>query len=224
MRQQLLLLAQLAFYSGDVTVNARAGMLKSYELMHRHFAWDQRPSPATEGQVLDYLLDRALRSQGMVSLDSICYLDAKRKPGIRALIERWVRRKQLVPVRLEGLEAVEHWVRPETLDLDGAPASGLVHILSPFDPLVIQRKRLQQVFGYEHRFEAYLPKAKRVHGYFALPVLIGDAIVAAIDLKTDREQRKLIIQQWTWMQGGSPRRYKRPIEEELDRFEKFQLG
>ena len=63
-----------------------------------------------------------------------------------------------------------------------------MHILSPFDPLVIQRKRLQLFFDYEHRFEAYVPKEKRVFGYFALPVLVGDEIVAAIDLKTDRQQ------------------------------------
>ena len=215
---------QLAFYSGDVTVNARTGMLKSYELMHRHFAWNRPPSPASESQVLDYLLGRALRSQGVVSVESLCYLDAKRKPGIRALIERQVRRKQLVPVRIEGAESVEHWVRPETLDIDSTPVSGMVHILSPFDPLVIQRKRLHQFFGYEHRFEAYVPKAKRVLGYFALPVLIGDAIVAAIDLKTDRARRQLMIQQWTWTDRGSRRRHKRAIEEALGRFEQFQLG
>jgi uncharacterized protein YcaQ len=58
----------------------------------------------------------------------------------------------------------------------------------------MQRKRLQLFFGYEHRFEAYVPKAKRVYGYFALPVLVGDEIVAAIDLKTDREQGKLLMQ------------------------------
>ena len=78
-----------------------------------------------------------------------------------------------------------------------------MHILSPFDPLVLQRKRLQLFFGYEHRFEAYVPKPKRVYGYFALPVLVGDEIVAAIDLKTDREQGKLLVQQWTWIGSSS---------------------
>ena len=79
-----------------------------------------------------------------------------------------------------------------------------MHILSPFDPLIIQRKRLQLFFRYDHRFEAYLPKEKRLFGYFALPVLVGDEIVAAIDLKTDREQGKLLTQQWTWI-GGNKR-------------------
>ncbi len=66
------------------------------------------------------------------------------------------------------------------------PAQEQVHILSPFDPLIIQRKRLRLFFDYEYRFEAYVPKHKRVFGYFVCPVLIGDRIVAALDLKTDR--------------------------------------
>ena len=101
-----------------------------------------------------------------------------------------MRRGELVAVELEGAGKLQHWTRPEMLDAGPGPAEDLVHILSPFDPLVLQRKRLQLFFGYEHRFEAYVPKAKRVFGYFALPVLVGDEIVAAIDLKTDREQRQ----------------------------------
>jgi uncharacterized protein YcaQ len=126
------------------------------------------------------LAERDQLPQGIVSLDSVCHLDAKRKPGIRRLIEAGVRRKQLVPVTFDGAGKVEHWVRPEALDNEPEPAQGLVHILSPFDPLVIQRKRLQLFFDYEHRFEAYLPKEKRVFGYLALPVLIGDEVVALV--------------------------------------------
>ena len=70
---------QLAFYAGMLTISARSGMLKTYELMERHFGWERRPRPATERQVAEYLLDRALRAQGIVSLDSVCHLDAKRK-------------------------------------------------------------------------------------------------------------------------------------------------
>ena len=84
-------------------------------------------------------------------------------------------------------------------------AGGLVHILSPFDPLIIQRKRTELFFGYGHRFEAYVPKEKRVLGYFALPVLVGEDIVAAIDLKTDRKNRKLLMQKWNWVGKGAAR-------------------
>ncbi len=215
---------QLAFYRGVVTVSQRVGMLKTYELMGRHFGWERPPKPASEREISNYLLERALRSQGIVSLDSACYLDAPRKPALRRLIEARVRRKELVPVAVEGAGKLEHWARPEALDGALEPAEAVVHILSPFDPLIHQRKRVHLFFGYEHRFEAYVPKEKRLFGYFALPVLVGEEIVAALDLKADREKGKLIVQQWTWVGRGSPRSHKRRIEEELHRFERFQLA
>jgi uncharacterized protein len=223
---------QLAFYEGRVTISERNGMLKTYELMARHFGWDQPPNqppkPASAPEIIVYLLDRALRAQGIVSLDSVCHLDAPSKAQVRRLIEARVRRKELVPVALEGAGKQEHWVEPGTLENAGGTALELVHILSPFDPLVIQRKRTHLFFDYEHRFEAYVPKEKRRFGYFALPVLVGDNIVAAIDLKTDRQRRKLLMQKWSWVGTGAPRgarqELKRRIEEELHRFERFQLG
>jgi uncharacterized protein len=215
---------QLAFYRGLVTVSRRAGMLKTYELTTRHFGWDRLPKAASERDTLDYRIDRALRSQGVVSLDSVCYLAAGLKPGVRRLIEARVRRGELVPAALEGAGKQEHWARPEALDDGFERAAGLVHILSPFDPLVRERKRVALFFGYEHRFEAYVPKDKRLYGYFACPVIIDDEIVAAIDLKADREQGKLVVQQWSWIGDRARRQRKRQIEEALHRFERFQLG
>jgi uncharacterized protein YcaQ len=216
---------QIAFNGGLVTVGARTGMLKTYDLIDRHFGWDARPRAASPRQVLEYMLDRALRSQGLVSLDSVCHLAPSRKPAIRRLIEQRVRHGQLVPVHLADAPVVQHWATPQALDGHAKDVpEPLVHILSPFDPLIIQRKRLRLFFGYDHVFEAYVPKPKRRFGYFALPVLVGDEIVAAIDLKTDRERRKLRMQKWTWIGRGSARRHKRAIEEELHRFERFQLS
>lgn len=214
---------QLAFYSGVLTISERDGMLKTYELMDRHFGWDRLPKPASLKETAGYLLDRALRSQGLVSLDSICHLDARSKPAVRQVIEARVRRKELVPIALAGVDKQEHWAPPEAIERIEREDTELVHILSPFDPLVIQRKRAKLFFDYEHRFEAYLPKDKRQFGYFALPVLVGDRIVAAIDLKTDRNDRKLLLQKWSWI-GKAPRKaLKALIEDELDRFERFQI-
>jgi uncharacterized protein YcaQ len=215
---------QLAFYMGVVTISERNGMLKTYELIERHFGWDRPPKSASTKEVANYLLDRGLRAQGLVSLDSICHLDAPRKPAIRRLIEARVRRHELVPVALEGAVKQAHWLRPDVLETSVEGASEMVHILSPFDPLIIQRKRTELFFGYGHRFEAYVPKDKRVFGYFALPVLVGGDIVAAIDLKTDRRKRELLLQKWNWI-GRRPRKdLKRRIEEQLHRFERFQLA
>jgi len=214
---------ELAFYKGLVTISQRAGMLKTYELMTRHFGWDRLPRAATERETLNYLLDRALQSQGIVSVDSICHLDAPRKLAMRRLLESRVRRKELTPVQLEGAGQWLHWVRPETLDAISDPAQEQIHILSPFDPLIIQRKRLRLFFDYEYRFEAYVPKHKRVFGYFVCPVLIGDRIVAALDLKTDRLRKKLMVQRWHWI-GRASRAHQQQVEAALHKFEQFQLG
>jgi len=215
---------RLAFYSGALTISRRSGILKTYELTERHFGWDKPPRPAPERETLNHLLDRALRSQGLVSLDSICHLVAPRKPGMRRAIDARVRRGELAPVEFEGMGKFEHWARPEVLGEKLPPLDDRVHILSPFDPLTIQRKRLAMFFDYNHVFEAYVPKPKRKFGYFSLPVLIGDKIVAVVDLKTDRAQQKLLVQQWTWIEAGSKRARKKQIEDALHRFEHFQLA
>jgi hypothetical protein len=222
---------QYAFLVGRLAVTARTGMLKSFELTERHFGWETPPKAASAAEVTTYRLDRALRAQGIVSLDSICHLDAPRKAAIAKLIKRRVRKGELVEIALDGAGKQQHWATPQALETGSDTDGELVHILSPFDPLVIQRKRTKLFFDYEHRFEAYVPKDKRVHGYFALPVLVGDEIVAAVDLKTDRQNRTLKVQQWTWVgaaakrgNAGARKDLKRKIEDELHRFERFQLG
>ncbi|WP_354064985.1 crosslink repair DNA glycosylase YcaQ family protein [Devosia sp. 2618] len=214
---------EMMFYQGLLVISARQGMLKTYDLTERHFGWTKTPKPATDRQITAYMLDRALRSQGVVSLDSICHLAAPRKAAVKELIDSRVRRKLLVPVAIEGAEKVEHWAAPETLEASTAEAPNLAHILSPFDPLIIQRKRLKLFFGYDHLFEAYLPAEKRQYGYFALPVLLGDRIVAAVDLKADRAARRLLIQKWTWLEDAGAEG-KAAIDEALGRFEAFQFG
>jgi uncharacterized protein len=215
-------LLNYGFWVGDLTISARAGMLKTYELTDRHFGWRERPAPATGHEFAGYLLERGLRSQGIVSLESATYGDAPAKADVARLVTERVAQGTLLPIEIDGLARARHWAEPAALDelASLAPARG-VHILSPFDPLVIQRKRLAALFGYEHRFEAYVPAAKRVLGYFALPVLAGDRIVAAIDTKMERTTGTLAIQKWTWIVRETKALRSR-IEAALNRFERFQ--
>jgi uncharacterized protein YcaQ len=213
---------ETAFYKGLVTISQRAGMLKTYELLTRHFNWDRLPRAALEAETLNYLLDRALRSQGIVSVESICYQDSPRRLAMRRLLESRVRRKELIPVQVEGAGESLHWMYPDSLDAIPAASGEQVHVLSPFDPLIIQRKRLRLFFDYEYRFEAYVPKHKRVFGYFVCPVLIGDRIVAGLDLKTDRQRQKLLVQRWNWV-GRASRAHRQQVEAALHEFEQFQL-
>jgi uncharacterized protein YcaQ len=220
---------QLAFNRGQLTISERVGMLKTYELTTRHFGWKRLPPAARASETTNYGIDRALSSQGLVSIESACHLDAPSKPAVRRVIELRTRRGELIPVEFPGSGKTQHWARPETLaaivDNPGGDDPGeWVHIISPFDPLIIQRKRLALFFDYQHRFEAYVPKDKRVFGYFVCPVLVGTEIVAALDLKTDRASQKLLIQKWTWVGKGTARAHRKLIEPALHRFERFQLG
>ena len=216
---------QLGFYSGDLVISERVGMLKRYELAHRHFGWslELKPRSASDSEVIAYKLDRALKSQGIVSLDSICHRDARSKPRIRRLIEARVKRGELIEIDIEDVPQEAHWCKPECMEDACEIGPEITHLLSPFDPLVIQRKRLSAFFDYEYRFEAYLPKEQRVLGYFALPVLVGDRVVAAIDLKADRARQELLVQKWTWVGRSRSSAVKCLIEEQLHRFEAFQL-
>jgi len=72
-------------------------------------------------------------------------------------------------------------------------------------------------------FEAYIPKEKRKFGYFSLPVLHQNNIIALLDLKTDRTHNKLLIQNWVWLNNSKSNSNTQTVENELEKFEKFQL-
>ncbi|MCB9994533.1 MAG: YcaQ family DNA glycosylase [Hyphomicrobiaceae bacterium] len=215
---------QSGFYSGRLAIARRKGINRYYDLMERHFGWEKLPKPATRLQKRDYEIDRALTAQGFVSLDSICHLTPAKKPEIEERIERRVKRRDLVECRLEGDDKTRFFVSPVLLNQAPEIHPGRAHILSPFDPLIIQRKRTSAVFGHDHIFEAYLPAEKRQWGYFTLPVLVGNRIVAGLDLKADRPSQTLQINAWHWFAEARPETDKPLIEAALDRFSAFQFG
>jgi uncharacterized protein len=215
---------QLLFNRGELVISERQGMLKKYEITERHFdRYEEIPIP-TEDEVFSYKLERELRAQGIVSIQSMMPLTYKAdKVRMESLIRTQEKEGKLISVQIPGITG-EHWMTKKESKAKAGFDEDLVHILSPFDPLVYNRKRFHFFFGHDYRFEAYLPKNKRTYGYFALPIIVGSELVALIDMKTDREKDRLLIQQWTWMIKKPSKKVKNLIEDRIGEFEKFQLN
>ena len=183
------------FRSGFLTTATRRGSFaRVYDLTERVIppAALALPTPSV-GAAQRALIERSARALGMATAcdlrDYFRLKPVEADHAIADLAEDGV----LVPVRVEG------WSQKAWLHRD-APLPRRVRgaaLLAPFDPLIWERARTERLFGFRYRIEIYVPQDRRTHGYYVLPFLMGEALVARVDLKADRQAGLLLAHRVT---------------------------
>jgi uncharacterized protein len=191
---------EFLFYTGRITTATRRNFERRYDVTERVIppAVLALPTPS-EADAHRELLLIAARSHGVGTVGDLADYFRITVPQARPRIAELVEDGRLEEVAVRG------WAQPAYL-LPGTILPRRVNaraLLVPFDPLVFERARTERIFGFHYRVEIYVPAPKRVHGYYVLPFLLGDALVARVDLKADREAGLLLVQA-AWAEPSAP--------------------
>jgi uncharacterized protein YcaQ len=188
---------EVLFHTGRVTATRRrTDFARMYDVPHRVIPAHvlDRPTPP-EHEARKQLLVLAARHHGVGTAADLA--DYHRLTHTRALFAELVEEGRLVEVDVEGW-LQRGYLHPDAVTPRRIPARAL---LSPFDPLVWNRDRTERLFGFRYRIEIYVPQPKRQYGYYVLPFLLGDELVARVDLKADRANGTLLVQS-AWGEPG----------------------
>jgi len=186
--------AALEFHwrTGALAVAGRAGFQKVYDLTERVISQTHRQETVSEAAFIDWACRQALNRLGVATSGELAAFW-----GLLSAAEtaRWCRNRrsdgELVDVRVTAADGsfskafAVAGLADDLADLPRPPDR--VRILSPFDPLIRDRKRCQRLFGFDYRIEVFVPAAKRRYGYYVFPVLQGDRFIGRIDMKRDND-------------------------------------
>jgi len=200
--------------TGDVICVRRTGWRRVYDLPERVLPDELLGAEPSDPECLAYLAGVAARALGVVTQADLVeyhrlnHLTSERFQHTRPVADAALA-AGLVPVAIAGparptagAGAARGWADPAALEAESAGRRGRnrVTLLSPFDSLIWDRKRTRQMFGFEHSLEAYVPRHKRVHGYFTMPLLAGGRLAGRVD--PGRDGRTLVARK-VWMKRAA---------------------
>ncbi len=192
------------FWGGEVAGRRRlAGFEREYDLPERMFPALIVAQPFIhEHDARRELLRVAIRAIGLGSAKDLADYHRQKITSTRPLIHELVETGDLVAVSVPGWSD-QLYMDPNARQPRAVAARAL---LSPFDSLIWERGRTESLFGFHYRIEIYVPQTKRKHGYYVLPFLLGDSLVARVDLKADRHNGALLVQA-SWGELGIDETY-----------------
>jgi len=200
------------FVSGRLVVGERRGLVRRYDLPERVIPKEylEAPAPPRE-EAQGLLLLRAARSLGVGTASDLAgYYGVPIKEG-RAAVEGLAAEGALERVEVAG------WREPAFRHPEAEPPRRVetAALLCPFDSLIWDRRRTQRLFGFHYRAEIYTPAAKRTWGYYVFPFLLGDRLVARVDLKADRARGVLLAPSAFLEPGEDPARVAAALAAEI---------
>ncbi|MEM7105311.1 MAG: crosslink repair DNA glycosylase YcaQ family protein [Bacteroidota bacterium] len=190
------------FMQGDIMISERRGFQKVFDLTERVVPSGIETTLPNEFEMACHLIERGIQTQGLIRDKEVSYLRKGMGAVVRNAIKKLVDRGQLIVINFKELPGETFYSNAATLTRTPTRiGKKLLHILCPFDNILIQRQRAIDFFNFDYKIECYVPEPKRVKGYFSLPVLFGDQFIGQFDAKSDRKMQVFVIKQFHLEEG-----------------------